>query len=85
MTDRYFALYDAAIVELSENFIDALKKVMAAEVVMMREQDSDSADCWYWGRCTIGDLSNAHALAFQYGPEDDMPTDDFGRFGVMIE
>lgn len=78
------ANYDSDDIELSEGYINALKKVLVAKVEMMRASRPEDADSWYWGRATVLDLASAKSVEFVYGSEDDMPDDGLGRFAVVV-
>ena len=59
---------------------------MAAECEMMAAQDNgEYADCWTWGRCIIGNLSDDANLLFHYGGPADQPDDGLGNFGVTTD
>ena len=78
------ANYDTFEIKLSERYVNALKEVLAAEVEMMREARPEDANSWHWGRATVGDLTDAKSVEFQYGAEEDMPDDGLGRFAVVV-
>lgn len=76
------AKYDEGSVTITPDFRAALIAVMRAECKMMIKHDRDSSEMWYWGRCTIHDLSAANGIDFEYGKESDIPKDGLGRFAV---
>ena len=58
---------------------------MLAKIEMMQEQ-GEFPECWKWGVATIEDLSDSKGITFQYGGEDDEPSDyaiEQGKFQVV--
>lgn len=69
---RFTVLCDETPVQITEEYIDALKQVMRAEIAMMRAT-SDHPECWLWGVCIVGDLGLANKLTFEYGGDEYKP------------
>ncbi len=67
--------YDGEEITITEGYIDALKNLMLEELMMMQKAHPDFADCWSWGKCTVGDLAGMKRLDFEYGGEEDKPED----------
>lgn len=61
------ARYDTEELELTPRYVEALKELMRAEMEMMRLHEPDTADCWTWGICEVGDLASARGLSFEFG------------------
>jgi len=61
------------IVQVSDEFVKALHDLMRAEMKMMIAAEPDTADCWTWGICTVGDLASSKHLLFEYGGDEDKP------------
>ncbi len=77
------ARYGEIAITLSPDYKKAIIDLMKAECAMMGK--IDGADVWYWGRCTISNLSRADCLVFEYGERDDMPNDEKGRFAILAD
>lgn len=75
-----YAKHDDEIVELTTDYIKALRNLMRTECDMMNEHHGCG---WDWGRCTITDLSNTDGIEFDYGSADCRPADGLGQFGVI--
>jgi len=75
--------YDETNIDLTPRVVAALIELMTAKCEMMIKQDSGYADCWVWGRCLVGDLSEQAAFTFIYGGVEDQPDDDLGEFAVL--
>ena len=67
------AKYDAKTLVLTDRYKNALHELMAAEIEMMRGYEPDSAECWTWGCCEVGDIADFKALGFFFGGEEDRP------------
>lgn len=61
------------IVQVSDDFIQALHDLMRAEMKMMISAEPENADCWTWGVCAVGDLASSKHLVFEYGGNEDKP------------
>lgn len=69
------AKYDMEQIEVTPRFREALEEVMRAEMEMMRRHEPGHSECWVWGKCTIEDLGGSNGLSFEYGAEEDKPSD----------
>ena len=79
------ATFDGEPVPVTADMVAALVAWMRAECAMMREHEPRFADCWTWGRCTVGDLSSSTGgLRFEYGGDEDRPDDGLGDFAVVV-
>lgn len=67
--------YDTEPLKVTPRYTEALKQLMWAKMEMMRLHDPAMADCWTWGVCTVGDLATPGGLHFEYGADEDKPTD----------
>lgn len=62
----------------------ALQEVLRKICQIMGSHNQDEADCWIWGRVTVGDLCSGESdFHFQYGGEEDLPDDGLGAFAVI--
>ena len=66
--EKWFGTYAQQSIELSEEFIAALKHLVECELRMMQQLD---AECWQWGMVTISDLATGDCLGFQFGSNED--------------
>lgn len=71
--------YDTEEIKPTARFTEALKELMRAEMEMMQIAEPETADCWTWGICEVGDLASAKGLRFEFGGEEDKP-DEFPEF-----
>ena len=78
------AKYDDITVTVSRAFIAALRDLMQAEMNMMRRAEPRNAECWTWGKCTIGDLASVQGLEFEFGGDQDMPQDVTPRRRLVV-
>ena len=77
------ARFDETQITLTSEYKKALIVLMKAECKMMAKNDIDDNKYWYWGRCTIENLSAATGLSFEFGEKSDMPKDGKGRFAII--
>jgi len=56
----------------TEEFIEAIKNLLIAEIKMMRMVHKETADCWYCGSATIEDMANRNYLSMIFGGKDDV-------------
>ena len=78
------ARFDETQITLTPAYKKALIDLMKAECEMMAKNDIDGNEYWYWGRCTIENLSAATGLSFEFGEKSDMPKDGKGRFAILV-
>jgi hypothetical protein len=62
---------DDTEVKLSLGFIQAIKKMLREEILMMRKVYPDSKECWVIGVAEIDDLSNSAGIVRMFGGKDD--------------
>ena len=77
--------FDEQTIKPTKRFREAIRELMLAEIEMMQEQ-GEFPECWRWGVATIVDLSDSKSIQFQYGGEDDEPSDyaiEEGKFQVV--
>jgi len=67
------ATYDQEPLKLTADYKRALREFMKAHCKMMRINEPQYADCWTWGKATVGDLANKDGLAFEFGGDEDKP------------
>ena len=76
--ERIVVRYDDHTIELTPRVVEALREYMRAVCEMMAEREPENADCWKWGRCVIGDMSNVGCLEVDFGGlDEDVPPDTF--------
>lgn len=66
------ATWDGEEFKLSKDFVDAVKALLIAEIKLMRQVHSDSADCWYCGAAEIGDMASSNYLVMTFGGRDEV-------------
>ena len=71
--------YDTEEIKPTSRYVEAIKELMRAEMEMMKMAEPETADCWTWGICEVGDLATAKGLQFEFGGEEDKP-DAFPEF-----
>lgn len=79
------AYYDREPIELTDEFVRALERLIEAQLEMMQKAEPELADCWAWGVCYVKDLAHQQGLSFQFGGEDDRPDWMEGRAQVLTE
>src|SRR5690606_36131670 len=79
------ATFDGEPVPVTADMVAALVAWMRAEGAMMREHEPRFADCWPWGRCTVGALSSSTGrLRVEYGGGGDRPDAGLGDSAVVV-
>lgn len=63
--------WDGVHFPLTEEFIEAVKSLMAAEIKMMRKVHKDTPECWYCGAAKIGDMAGSSYLTFTFGGKEE--------------
>lgn len=59
--------------ELTDAYMQSIKDLMKACILMMREAEPEMGEYWYYGVCTISDFMHASGHRFVFGGEEDMP------------
>jgi hypothetical protein len=75
--------FDDIKLEATPRFVAALIELMQAHCAMMAQAEPEYAHCWTWGRCRVEDVSSNGGTTFEYGGEEDAPSDGLGAFAVV--
>ena len=71
-------------VELSPEYIKALRNLLKAEVEMFRNTPGFDKECWYWGKALITDLGRNNGIQFTFGEKGDNFSGSNKRFSVFV-
>ena len=69
--NRMFIHYSHTKFAATDEFVEALKNLLRAEIIMMRKNRPDYADSWICGVAIVGDLSLSTGIQFMFGSKED--------------
>ncbi len=64
--------YDDIEFEATEEYINAVKTLMVAQLKMLGNIPELNSECWHFGTATLGDLSNSKYLQMQFCDKENM-------------
>jgi membrane protease subunit (stomatin/prohibitin family) len=78
--------YDTMKIKLTEEYIEAVKNLLIAEIKMMRIVHKKTADCWHCGCAEIKDMCNCGYLEMTFGSREDVDwVKSCGQIFVTVE
>lgn len=65
------ALWEERKFKLTDEYVTAVKNLLLAELRMMREVYSETAECWQCAVAQVNDMSKAGYLEVMFGAKED--------------
>ncbi|MBV1928486.1 MAG: hypothetical protein KUG81_03135 [Gammaproteobacteria bacterium] len=76
--------FDDTEFHLTKTTVSTIRLFMLGFLKNLRESKQFDNECWTWGFCEVTDFSEIGSLHFNWGGDEDIPTEEFKENQIYV-